>query len=153
RARRRDAAARRRQGGRGCLLGQVRRGVAADGAGARQARRHPGRHSTDLYRRWRAALNRMSDESRYREQHQLRLSWMPWLWFSMDEKLGAWALPGQHEVQARLRAVEAVELGEGCFVAPEARIFAEPRRPVRIGNRVTIAAEVFLHGPITLGHD
>jgi acetyltransferase-like isoleucine patch superfamily enzyme len=95
----------------------------------------------------------MGDELRYREQHQLRLSWMPWLWFSMDEKLRAWAQPWQHELQARLRALEAVEIGEGCFVAPEARIFAEPRRPVRLGDRVTIAAEVFLHGPITLGHD
>jgi acetyltransferase-like isoleucine patch superfamily enzyme len=95
----------------------------------------------------------MSDAQRYREQHQLRLSWMPWLWLSMDEKLRAWAQPWQDEIQARLRAVEAVEIGEGCFVAPEARIFAEPKRPVRLGDRVTIAAEVFLHGPITLGHD
>jgi acetyltransferase-like isoleucine patch superfamily enzyme len=95
----------------------------------------------------------MSDEGRFREQHQLRLSWMPWLWLSMDEKLRAWAQPWQDEIQARLRAVEAVEIGEGCFVAPEARIFAEPKRPVRLGDRVTIAAEVFLHGPITLGHD
>jgi acetyltransferase-like isoleucine patch superfamily enzyme len=95
----------------------------------------------------------MSDAQRYREQHQLRLSWMPWLWFAMDEKLRAWAQPWQHEIQARLRAVEVVEIGENCFVAPEARIFAEPNRPVRLGDRVAIAAEVFLHGPITLGHD
>jgi acetyltransferase-like isoleucine patch superfamily enzyme len=95
----------------------------------------------------------MSDEPRYREQHQLRLSWMPWLWFSMDDKLSAWAQPWQDEIQARLRVVEAVEIGEGCFIAPEAKIFAEPHRPVRLGDRVTIAAEVFLHGPITLGHD
>jgi acetyltransferase-like isoleucine patch superfamily enzyme len=95
----------------------------------------------------------MSDAQRYREQHQLRLSWMPWLWFAMDEKLRAWAQPWQHDIQARLRAVEAVEIGDNCFVAPEARIFAEPNRPVRLGDRVAIAAEVFLHGPITLGHD
>lgn len=95
----------------------------------------------------------MSDELRYREQHQLRLSWMPWLWSAMDDKLRVWAQPWQHEIQARLRAVEAVEIGEGCFIAPEARIFAEPNRPVRLGDRVTIAAEVFLHGPISLGHD
>jgi acetyltransferase-like isoleucine patch superfamily enzyme len=95
----------------------------------------------------------MSDELRYREQHQLRLSWMPWLWFSMDQKLRAWAQPWQDEIQARLRMVEAVEIGAGCFIAPQARIFAEPNRPVRLGDRVTIAAEVFMHGPITLGHD
>jgi acetyltransferase-like isoleucine patch superfamily enzyme len=95
----------------------------------------------------------MSDAQRYREQHQLRLSWMPWLWFAMDEKLRAWAQPWQHDIQARLRAVEAVEIGDNCFVAPEARIFAEPNRPVRLGDRVAIAAEAFLHGPIMLGHD
>jgi acetyltransferase-like isoleucine patch superfamily enzyme len=95
----------------------------------------------------------MSDELRYREQHQLRLSWMPWLWFSMDAKLRAWAQPWQDEIQARLRMLEVVEIGERCFIAPQAKIFAEPNRPVRMGDRVTIAAEVFLHGPITLGHD
>ena len=93
------------------------------------------------------------DERRYREQHQLRLSWMPWLWFDLKPKLRAWAEPWQAEIQARLRALEAVEIGEGCFIAPEARIFAEPTRPVRIGDRVTIAAEAFLHGPISLADD
>lgn len=95
----------------------------------------------------------MTDELRYREQHQLRLSWMPWLWFAMSAEQRAWAQPWQNGIQERLRGVEVVEIGEGCFVAPEARIFAEPNRPVRLGDRVTIAAEVFLHGPITLGHD
>ena len=93
------------------------------------------------------------DEQRYLEQHKLRLSWMPWLWFTMDDKLRTWAQPWQDEVQARLRAMEAVEIGQGCFVAPESKIFAEPRRPVRIGDRVAIAAEVFLHGRITIGND
>lgn len=95
----------------------------------------------------------MSDEQRYREQHKLRLSWMPWLWFTMDDKLREWAQPWQDEIQARLCAVEAVSIGQGCFIAPEAKIFAEPYRPVRIGNRVAIAAEVFLHGKITIGND
>jgi acetyltransferase-like isoleucine patch superfamily enzyme len=93
------------------------------------------------------------DDEHYREQHELRLSWMPYLWFRLDPKLRAWAEPWQAEVQARLRVLEAVEIGEGCFIAPEARIFAEPTRPVQIGNRVTIAAEAFLHGPITLADD
>jgi acetyltransferase-like isoleucine patch superfamily enzyme len=95
----------------------------------------------------------MGGEHRYREQHQLRLSWMPWLWATMGAEQRAWAQPWQDEIQARLRALEVVEIGEGCFVAPEAKIFAEPHRPIRIGDRVTIAAEVFLHGPITLTHD
>jgi acetyltransferase-like isoleucine patch superfamily enzyme len=88
-----------------------------------------------------------------REQHKLRLSWMPWLWFDCKPSIRAWAEPWQLEIQARLRALEVVEIGEGCFVAPEARIFAEPNRAVRIGDRVTIAAEAFLHGPITLADD
>jgi acetyltransferase-like isoleucine patch superfamily enzyme len=92
-------------------------------------------------------------EHDYREQHQLRLSWMPWLWLRLDPKLREWAEPWQAQIQARLRALEAVEIGERCFIAPEARIFAEPNRPIRIGDRVTIAAEAFLHGPITLADD
>lgn len=94
----------------------------------------------------------MSDD-RHREQHQLRLSWMPWLWLTLKPKIRAWAEPWQAEIQTRLRALEAVEIGEGCFIAPEAKLFAEPHRPVRIGDRVTIGAEAFLHGPITLGDD
>ncbi|MFO7562926.1 MAG: acyltransferase [Enhygromyxa sp.] len=89
----------------------------------------------------------------HREQHQLRLSWMPWLWSTAKPKIRAWAEPWQAQIQARLRELEAVEIGEGCFVAPEARIFAEPRRPVRLGDRVTIGAEAFLHGPISLADD
>jgi acetyltransferase-like isoleucine patch superfamily enzyme len=89
----------------------------------------------------------------HQEQHKLRLSWMPWLWFECKPSIRAWAEPWQLEIQARLRALEAVEIGEGCFIAPEARIFAEPNRPIRIGDRVAIAAEVFLHGPITLADD
>jgi acetyltransferase-like isoleucine patch superfamily enzyme len=92
-------------------------------------------------------------EEAQREQHKLRLSWMPWLWFEAKPSIRAWAEPWQAEIQARLCALEVVEIGEGCFIAPEARIFAEPNRAVRIGDRVTIAAEAFLHGPITLGDD
>ncbi len=95
----------------------------------------------------------MTDERHYRQQHALRLSWMPWLWFDLKPKLRAWAEPWQAEVQAKLCAVEAVSLGEGCFIAPEARIFAEPNRPIRMGDRVTIAAQAFLHGPISLADD
>jgi acetyltransferase-like isoleucine patch superfamily enzyme len=47
-------------------------------------------------------------------------------------------------------AVETVEIGEGCFIAPTARIFGEPGRPVVIGSGCSIAADAFLHGPITL---
>lgn len=93
------------------------------------------------------------DPQRYREQHKLRLSWMPWLYFSLKDRHRAWAQAWQAEVQARLRDQETVELGVGCFIAPEARIFGEPGRPVRLGDRCAIAADAFLHGPITLGRD
>lgn len=99
----------------------------------------------------------MSPESaasdRYRLQHMRRLSWMPWLWFSLKPKHRVWADPWQAEVQAHLCAVETVTIGEGGFIAPEAAIFGEPGRGVVIGHRCTIAAEAFLHGPITLADD
>jgi len=87
----------------------------------------------------------------FRDQHKQRLAWMPWLYFALKEKHRAWAEPWQREVQQHLMAVETVEIGEGCFIAPAARIFGEPGRPVRIGDGCSIAAEAFLHGPITLG--
>mgnify|MGYP001377036154 CR=1 FL=1 len=93
----------------------------------------------------------MDDLHRRRlEQHKQRLSWMPWLYFSLKEKHRAWAEAWQREVQARFRELETIEIAEGCFVAPEARLFAEPGRPIRIGPRCSIAAEVFAHGPIEL---
>src|SRR5438128_1896134 len=90
---------------------------------------------------------------RYREQHKKRLSWMPWLYFSLKPQHRDWADVWQKEVQDFLRDQETVEIGAGCFISPEAAIFGEPGRPVRIGDGCSIAAEVFLHGPITLGKD
>lgn len=76
---------------------------------------------------------------------------MPWLYFTLKPAHRAWAEPWQQRVQDRLRALETVEIAQGAFVAPEARIFAEPGRTVRIGAGCSIAAEVFLHGPAELG--
>lgn len=90
---------------------------------------------------------------RFRAQHQRRLSWMPWLYFVLKGRHRAWAEAWQAEVQRELMELETVVLGEGGFVAPEARIFAEPGRAIRIGNRCAIAAEAFLHGPLVLGDD
>ncbi len=78
---------------------------------------------------------------------------MPWLYFTLKPQHRAWAEPWQADVQARLMELETVEIGVGCFVAPEAHIFAEPGRTVRLGDRVAIAAEAFLHGPITLSDE
>lgn len=89
--------------------------------------------------------------ARRREQHKLRLSWMPWLYFVLKPRHRAWADAWQREVQDLLRQLETVEIAEECFIAPEARIFAEPGRTVSIGPRCSIAADVFLHGPVVLG--
>lgn len=94
----------------------------------------------------------MRDPEAFRTQHQKRLSWMPWLYFSLKPRHRAWAEAWQAEVQAFLREQETVEIGEGGFIAPEAAIFGEPGRPVVIGDRCAIAAQAFLHGPLRLGH-
>lgn len=90
----------------------------------------------------------MSD---YREQHKRRLSWMPWLWERLKPAERAWAEAWQAELQAELARLETVEFGSGCFVSPDARLFAEPHRPIRVGDGSLVAAGSFLHGPITLG--
>ncbi|MCX6548297.1 MAG: acyltransferase [Acidobacteria bacterium] len=95
----------------------------------------------------------MRDPLALREQHQRRLAWMPWLYFVLKPRNRAWAEAWQAEVQARLLAMETVELGTGCFIAPDAAIFGEPGRPVRLGDRCAVAAQAFLHGPLTLGSD
>jgi len=90
-------------------------------------------------------------EARRREQHKLRLSWMPWLYFTLKPRHRAWAEAWQKQVQDQLRELETVEIAEGCFVAPEARLFAEPGRAIRlVGPGVSIAAHVFVHGPVVL---
>lgn len=89
----------------------------------------------------------------YRDQHQKRLSWMPWLYFALKPRHRVWAEAWQREVQEALRSLETVILGEGGFIAPEAAIFGEPGRGITIGDRCAIAAHAFLHGPITLGDE
>lgn len=95
----------------------------------------------------------MRDLSAYREQHKQRLSWMPWLYFSLKDRHRGWAEAWQREVQDFLRAQETLEIAEGCFIAPEAHLFGEPGRGLVIGPGCAIAAEVFMHGPITLGRE
>ena len=89
----------------------------------------------------------------YRAQHQKRLAWMPWLYFTLKPAHRIWADAWQAEIQDHLRAQENVQLGVGGFIAPDAAIFAEPHRPVIVGDRCAIAAHAFLHGPLTLGDD
>jgi acetyltransferase-like isoleucine patch superfamily enzyme len=95
----------------------------------------------------------VSDPARYRAQHQHRLAWMPWLYPQLKPELRAWAEPWQAEIQAHLRALEAIEIGQDCFIAPCAHLFAEPHRSIRLGERVLIGAEAFIHGPVILGDE
>lgn len=87
---------------------------------------------------------------KYIEQHKKRLSFMPWLYFTLKDKHKIWAEPWQQEIQTKLQELETVKIGKNCFISPEANIFAEPGRQITIGDNVTIAAHVFLHGPITI---
>ena len=87
----------------------------------------------------------------YRAQHKLRLSYMPWLYFSLKPHHREWADLWQQEIQAHLMQMENIIIGKNCFIAPEARLFAEPGRPIVIGDGSFIAADCVIHGPVRLG--
>lgn len=92
-------------------------------------------------------------ELHFRDQHKKRLSWMPWLYFSLKERHRAWAHAWQAEVQDAFRALETIEIGAGCFVSPDARLYGEPGRGVVVGDGCAIASEAFVHGPVRLGRN
>lgn len=87
----------------------------------------------------------------YRTQHKLRLSYMPWLYASLKPAHREWAEAWQLQWQAYLAEMETLIIGKNCFIAPEARLFAEPGRPIILGDNSFIAADCVIHGPITLG--
>jgi acetyltransferase-like isoleucine patch superfamily enzyme len=93
----------------------------------------------------------VKDARLLRAQHKRRLSWMPWLYFTLKPQHRAWAEPWQAKVRARLEALETVHVDPTAFVAPEARIFAEPGRDVVIGPGAYVAADAFVHGPVRIG--
>lgn len=95
----------------------------------------------------------MDREEALREQHKRRMAFMPYLYFAAPAHVRAWAVPWQQEVHERLRALEAVELDPSCFIAEQASVFAEPRRPVKVGKNASIAAHAFVHGPVELQPD
>lgn len=94
-----------------------------------------------------------SQSEKYRRQHKLRLSYMPWLYARLKPEHRAWAEAWQDEIQTHLQAMETISIGRNCFIAPEARLFAERGRPIVIGDGSYIAADAVLHGPITLGQE
>ncbi|OUY07079.1 acyltransferase [Acinetobacter populi] len=90
---------------------------------------------------------------KYREQHQHRLNYMPWLYWKLKPKHLQWASAWQQEYQAYLQDMEDIEIGKDCFISPLAHLFAEPGRKIKIGDRCFIAADCVLHGPLTLGNE
>lgn len=87
----------------------------------------------------------------YRTQHKLRLSYMPWLYASLKPAHREWAEAWQREWQDYLSQMETLIIGKNCFIAPEARLFAEPGRAIILGDNTFIAADCVIHGPVTLG--
>lgn len=87
----------------------------------------------------------------YRNQHKLRLSYMPWLYADLKPTHKTWATEWQHEIQKYIQRVETVQIGNNCFIAPEAKLFAEPGRAIIIGDDSYIAADAVIHGPVTIG--
>lgn len=92
----------------------------------------------------------MTDD-RFRAQHKLRLAYMPWLYDTLKPKQREWVLAWQADIQQALQGLETVVIGRDVFIAPEARIFAEPGRTVVLGDGVRIAADCMLHGPLRIG--
>lgn len=90
---------------------------------------------------------------KYREQHKQRLNYMPWLYWRLKPKHREWAEQWQREYQAYLMDMETVEIGQNCFISPQAHIFAERGRKITIGDNTFIAADCTLHGPLTIGNE
>lgn len=96
----------------------------------------------------------MTDRAaRLRRQQMERMAYMPWLYHRAKPEVREWATAWQRELHETLMELEDVEIDPTAFVAPSARIFAEPNRRVRIGPRASVAAECFVHGPVDLGED
>ncbi len=89
----------------------------------------------------------------YRQQHKKRLSWMPWLYYRLKAKHLAWAKPWQEELQQTLMQLETLELADKVFISPDAALFAEPGRAITLGEESFVAANCFLHGPLTIGRE
>ena len=125
----------------------MRSHVAADGVPHKSADTKQGVVCLTTHERYDASMNR----NKFREQHKLRIAYMPWLYDTLKAKDRAWVEAWQRDIHASLMALETIEIGEDVFIAPQAQLFAEPGRTIRIAGGVRIAADAVLHGPITLG--
>lgn len=98
-------------------------------------------------------MSKLADDAQadWIRQHQLRMAHMPYLYFRAKPEIRAWAEPWQAQIHTELQALECVFLDPSCFIAPGARLFAEPHRPIRVGPRAAIATDAFIHGPVELG--
>lgn len=76
---------------------------------------------------------------------------MPWLYARLKPAQREWAEQWQNEWQAYLSEMETIEIGKNCFIAPEAKLFAEPGRSIIIADNSYIAADCVIHGPVTIG--
>lgn len=88
---------------------------------------------------------------KYREQHQHRLNYMPWLYWRLKPKHREWALAWQQDYQNYLKEMETIYIGENVFISPLAHLFAEPGRAIHIADNTFIAADCVLHGPLNIG--
>lgn len=91
--------------------------------------------------------------ARRQAQHKLRMEWMPYLYFRLKAPDRPWAQAWQAAVHQALLELETVKIDQSAFVAPSAKLIAEPQRGIRVGARSAIAAETFVHGPIIIGED
>lgn len=87
----------------------------------------------------------------YSNQQRQRLDYMPWLYFQLKPALRREIDAWQKDWHAELMALETVIIEEGAYIASSARLFAEPNRTIHVSTGCTLAADCFLHGPITLG--
>ena len=85
--------------------------------------------------------------------HKRRLAQMPWLYSRLKPADRDWADGWQHAIQQELLRHECVELGDGCFLAPDALLVGEPGRPVRLGDGSFVGAGAFVHGPVQIGRN
>lgn len=76
---------------------------------------------------------------------------MPWLYYGLKPELKTMAREWQEEYQTYITNMENIVIGKECFIAPEAQLFAEPGRPIILGDYSYIAADTVIHGPVDIG--